>query len=185
MVSYVDGVKNKKGYRKFKVKSVIGADDAKTMYEIVKRRYSRLKRENLAMPDLIIMDGAKTQVRFAKKALDDIGVDISILGLVKDDNHKTDHLLFKDEEIKIDKKSNLFLFLEAIQDEVHRYAITFFRSLHGKNTMDSLLDDVKGIGKVKKMQILEIVGKPNFVIELDKLRLTKEQKEKILKIYNI
>ena len=185
MVSYVDGEKNKKGYRKFKVKSFIGADDAKTMYEIVKRRYSRLKRENLAMPDLIIMDGAKTQVRFAQKALDEIGVDINILGLVKDDNHKTDHLLFKDEEIKIDKKSNLFLFLEAIQDEVHRYAITFFRSLHGKNTMDSLLDDVKGIGKVKKMQILEIVGKPNFVIELDKLRLTKEQKEKILKIYNI
>ena len=85
----------------------------------------------------------------------------------------------------IDQRSNLFLFLEGIQDEVHRYAITFFRTTHGKSTMESALDGIKGIGKVKKMQILEIIGKPNFVIELDKLHLSREQKEQILKIYNI
>lgn len=185
MVSYVDGIKNTKGYRKFKVKTVVGADDARTMYEIVKRRYSRLVNENAKLPDLIIMDGAVNQINFAKKALDEIGVNIHILGLVKDDNHKTNHLLFEGQEININQKSNLFLFLEGIQDEVHRYAITFFRSTHGKSTMESALDDIKGIGKTKKMQILSIVGKPNFVIELDKLRLSKEQKEEILKIYNI
>ena len=185
MVSYVDGVKNKKGYRKFKVKTVVGADDVRTMYEIVKRRYSRLKREGGAMPDLIIMDGAINQVNFCKKALEEVGVDIKILGLVKDDNHRTNHLIFNDEVIMIDQRSNLFLFLEGIQDEVHRYAITFFRTTHGKSTMESALDGIKGIGKVKKMQILEIIGKPNFVIELDKLHLSREQKEQILKIYNI
>ena len=185
MVSYVDGVKNKKGYRKFKVKTVVGADDLRTMYEIVKRRYSRLKKEGAPMPDLIIMDGAQNQVNFCKKALDEVGVDIKILGLVKDINHKTNHLVFNDQIINIDQRSNLFLFLEGIQDEVHRYAITFFRTTHGKSTMESALDNIKGIGKVKKMQILGIIGKPNFVIELDKLHLSKEQKEQIIKIYNI
>ena len=185
MVSYVDGEKNKKGYRKFKVKTVEGADDARTMYEIVKRRYSRLKKENEKMPDLIIMDGAINQINFAKKALDEVNVDIKILGLVKDDNHRTDHLLFNGEEIKIDKRSNLFYFLEGIQDEVHRYAITFFRTLHGKSAIASVLDSIKGIGKVKKMQILEIIGKDDFESQLDKLKLSKEQKEEILKIYNI
>ncbi len=185
MVNYVDGVKNKKGYRKFKVKTVVGADDAKTMYEIVKRRYSRLKKEGSKMPDLIIMDGAINQVNYATRALDELELNIPILGLVKDDNHKTDHLLFKDKKIYIEKRSDLFYFLEAIQDEVHRYAITFFRTTHGKNTMDSILDNIKGIGKVKKMQILSIIGKENFIEELDKLKLTKEQKEKIIAIYQI
>ncbi len=185
MVSYVDGEKNKKGYRKFKVKTVEGADDARTMYEIVKRRYSRLKKENEKMPDLIIMDGAINQINFAKKALDEVKVDIKILGLVKDDNHRTDHLLFNGEEIKIDKRSNLFYFLEGIQDEVHRYAITFFRTLHGKSAIASALDSIKGIGKVKKMQILEIIGKDDFESQLDRLKLSKEQKEEILKIFNI
>ena len=94
-------------------------------------------------------------------------------------------LLFKDKKIYIEKRSDLFYFLEAIQDEVHRYAITFFRTTHGKNTMDSILDNIKGIGKVKKMQILSIIGKENFIEELDKLKLTKEQKEKIIAIYQI
>lgn len=184
MVSYVDGVKNKKGYRKFKVKTVIGSDDVKTMYEVVKRRYERLKLENKTMPDLILIDGGKGQVTFAKKALDEIGVDIPVLGMVKDDMHHTDHLLFNDEEIYINKKSNAFLLLENIQDEVHRYAISFHHQLHGKNTFASHLDKIKGIGPVKKNQILSILGKSDFLVELNKIKLTDEQKEEIIKIYN-
>lgn len=184
MVSYVDGVKNKKGYRKFKVKTVVGSDDVKTMYEVVKRRYFRLKEENKTMPDLILIDGGKGQVTFAKKALEEVGVNIPVLGMVKDDMHRTDHLLFNDKEIYIDKKSNVFLLLENIQDEVHRYAISFHHQLHGKNTFASHLDKIKGIGPVKKNQILSILGKSDFLLELNKIKLTSEQKEEIIKIYN-
>lgn len=184
MVSYVDGVKNKKGYRKFKVKTVVGSDDVKTMYEVVKRRYFRLKEENKTMPDLILIDGGKGQVAFAKKALEEVGVNIPVLGMVKDDMHRTDHLLFNDKEIYIDKKSNVFLLLENIQDEVHRYAISFHHQLHGKNTFASHLDKIKGIGPVKKNQILSILGKSEFLVELNKIKLTEKQKEEIIKIYN-
>lgn len=184
MVSYVDGVKNKKGYRKFKVKTVVGSDDVKTMYEVVKRRYERLKLENKTMPDLILIDGGKGQVTFAKKALNEIGVDIPILGMVKDDMHRSDHLLFNDEEIYVNKKSNAFLLLENIQDEVHRYAISFHHQLHGKNTFASHLDKIKGIGPVKKNQILSILGKSDFLVELNKIKLTDSQKAEIIKIYN-
>lgn len=184
MVSYVDGVKNKKGYRKFKVKTVVGSDDVKTMYEVVKRRYFRLKEENKTMPDLILIDGGKGQVAFAKKALEEVGVNIPVLGMVKDDMHHSDHLLFNDKEIYIDKKSNVFLLLENIQDEVHRYAISFHHQLHGKNTFASHLDKIKGIGPVKKNQILSILGKSEFLVELNKIKLTDEQKEEIIKIYN-
>lgn len=184
MVSYVDGVKNPKGYRKFKVKTVLGSDDTKTMYEVVSRRYSRLKKEESKYPDIILIDGGKGQVIASKKALDELGINIPILGLVKDDNHRTDHLLYNDRDIYIDKKSNLFLFLESIQDEVHRYAITFHHQLHGKKTFASALDNIKGIGKVKKMKILEIVGKKNFEEELMKLKFNEEQTREILKIFN-
>lgn len=184
MVSYVDGVKNPKGYRKFKVKTVLGSDDTKTMYEVVSRRYSRLKKEESKYPDIILIDGGKGQVSASKKALDELGINIPILGLVKDDNHRTDHLLYNDRDIYIDKKSNLFLFLESVQDEVHRYAITFHHQLHGKKTFASALDNIKGIGKVKKMKILEIVGKKNFEEELMKLKFNEEQTREILKIFN-
>ena len=184
MVSYVDGVKNPKGYRKFKVKTVLGSDDTKTMYEVVSRRYSRLKKEESKYPDIILIDGGKGQVSASKKALDELGINIPVLGLVKDDNHRTDHLLYNDRDIYIDKKSNLFLFLESVQDEVHRYAITFHHQLHGKKTFASALDNIKGIGKVKKMKILEIVGKKNFEEELMKLKFNEEQTREILKIFN-
>ena len=93
-------------------------------------------------------------------------------------------MLYNDRDIYIDKKSNLFLFLESVQDEVHRYAITFHHQLHGKKTFASALDNIKGIGKVKKMKILEIVGKKNFEEELMKLKFNEEQTREILKIFN-
>lgn len=184
MVSYVDGEKNKKGYRKFKVKTVLGSDDPKTMYEIVKRRYERLTNENGKMPDLILIDGGKNQVNFSQKALCELGLEIPVLGMVKDTNHHSDHLLFNDKEIFIDKKSKAFLLLENIQDEVHRYAISFHHQLHGKNTFASSLDKIKGIGPVKKNKILNLLGNSDFLSDLDKIGLTEEQKKEILKIYN-
>lgn len=184
MVSYVDGVKNPKGYRKFKVKTVDGSDDFKTMYEMVTRRYGRLKRESKAMPDLILIDGGKGQVKASSEALKDLGLTIPILGMVKDDNHRSDHLLYNGKEIFLDKKSKVFLLLESIQDEVHRYAISFHHQLHGKNTFMSSLDKIKGIGPVKKQKVLSILGSENFIEELEKLKLTKDEKEQILKIYN-
>lgn len=184
MVSYVDGVKNPKGYRKFKVKSVVGSDDTQTMYEMIHRRYSRVKNENSEVASLIVIDGGKGQVNASKKALEDVGMNIPILGLVKDDNHRTDHLLYNDQEIEISKRSNLFLFLEGVQDEVHRYAITFHHQVHNKKAFASNLDKIKGIGPVKKRQVLSIIGKKDFKEELDKLKLSNVQKEEILKIFN-
>lgn len=184
MVSYVDGVKNPKGYRKFKVKSVVGSDDTQTMYEMIHRRYSRVKKENSEVASLIVIDGGKGQVNASKKALEDVGMNIPILGLVKDDNHRTDHLLYNDQEIEISKRSNLFLFLEGVQDEVHRYAITFHHQVHNKKAFASNLDKIKGIGPVKKRAILSIIGKKDFKEELDKLKLNNNQKEEILKIFN-
>lgn len=181
MVVYIDGKKAKNLYRKFKIKTVVGANDVATMYEVVTRRYKDIENK----PDLIIMDGGKLQVDSCKKALKDINQDIEVLGLVKDDNHKTRALFYNDKEIEIEKGSYLFHMMEAIQEEVHRFAISFFRSTHNKNLFTSKLDEIKGIGKVKKNQILKLLSSNNFKEDLDKLKLNDYQKEEILKAYKI
>lgn len=177
MVSFVDGKPNKKGYRKYRVKTVEGANDAATMYEIVTRRYSKITN----YPDLIIMDGGAIQVNSCLNALKDINVNIPVCGLVKDDNHKTNNLLYNDEIIEINKSSNLFRLLTQIQDEVHRFAITYFHNTHSKNLFSSELDKIRGIGKVKKTKILKLLSEPNFEENLKTLRLTEIQIEEILK----
>ena len=106
------------------------------------------------------------------------------MGLVKDDNHRTRALFYNDKEIEIDRKSPLFKFLTSLQDEVHRYAISFHHNTHAKNTISSRLDTIKGIGKVKKTQILRVLGEPDFKERLNGLKLSEKQKEEILKIYN-
>ncbi len=181
MVVYIDGKKAKNLYRKFKVKTVVGANDVATMYEVVTRRYKDIENK----PDLIIMDGGKLQVDSCKKALADINQHIEVLGLVKDDNHKTRALFYNDKEIPIEKGSYLFHMMEAIQEEVHRFAISFFRSTHNKNLFTSKLDEIKGIGKVKKNQILKLLSSDDFKRDLDKLKLNDYQKEEILKAYRI
>ena len=181
MVVYIDGKKAKNLYRKFKIKTVVGANDVATMYEVVTRRYKDIGNK----PDLIIMDGGKLQVDSCKKALKDINQDIEVLGLVKDDNHKTRALFYNDKEIEIEKGSYLFHMMEAIQEEVHRFAISFFRSTHNKSLFTSKLDEIKGIGKVKKNQILKLLSSNNFKEDLDKLKLNDYQKEEILKAYKI
>ena len=181
MVTYIDGKKAPKLYRKYKIQTVVGANDVATMYEVVTRRYKDIENS----PDLIIMDGGALQVNSCKKALKDVNRNIPVLGLVKDDNHKTRALYFDDKEIELEKGSYLFLMLENIQEEVHRFAISFFRSTHNKNLFESKLDEIKGIGKVRKKEILKLLAKDNFKEELNKLKLTDYQKEEILKAYKI
>ncbi|MDD3171146.1 MAG: excinuclease ABC subunit UvrC [Bacilli bacterium] len=184
MVSYKNGIPDKNQYRKYRVKTIKDADDVHTMEEVIGRRYSRLKNENKKLPDLVIVDGGKPQVNAAKNALLSIELSIPILGLVKDDNHRTRGLFYNDKEILIDKKSGLFLFLEALQDEVHRYAITFHKTVHSKNTFASEIENIKGIGKVRKRAILKILGSEDFVNKLNELPLTDEQKQEIIKKYH-
>lgn len=184
MVSYLDGVPNKKNYRKYKIKTVEGANDYQTMFEVITRRYKRLKEDQSNLPDLIIVDGGKPQVSSAEKALTNLGLKISVLGLGKDDKHRTSYLFYQNEEIEIDKKSNLFFFLENLQDEVHRYAITFHHTVHSKNTLSSKLDSIKGIGKVKKKQILDILRESNrddFEDKLKEMNFKEEQISEIMK----
>lgn len=178
MVVFIDGKPAKKLYRKFKVQTVVGPNDAQTMYEVISRRYSDLENK----PDLIIVDGGAPQVNSAKRALNDIGVNLEVLGLVKDDNHRTDALLYNDQIIKLKKNSYEFLLMEKIQDEVHRYAISFFHSTHSKNTFASKLDNIKGIGPVKKKAILKVLSSENFEDELKKIKLNKEQIDEVLKL---
>ena len=157
MVCYVDGVPSKSDYRRYKVKTIQGADDFHTMIEVITRRYKRVLKENLTKPNLIIVDGGAPQISAAKSALQDLGIqDIKVVGLAKDDNHRTRCLVNTNlEEIPVERKSNLFLLLEAMQDEVHRFAITYFRKTIAKSTTASLLDQIDGIGKVRKQKILE------------------------------
>lgn len=178
MVSFVGGKPNKKGYRKFKIKTVEGANDAASMYEVISRRY----RDPENNPNLIIVDGGLPQVNAAKRALDELNRDLNVLGLVKDEKHRTRSLLFNSQIIDIDKSSFEFRLLESIQDEVHRFALSYFHQTHAKNTFNSKLDQIKGIGKVKKAQILKILGKDNFEENLRKLPLNEQQITEVLRL---
>ncbi len=175
MVVYIDGIPSKKDYRKFKIKTVQGADDFHTMIEVIKRRYIRLKEENKTLPNLLILDGGSPQVGAAKQALKEIDVKLNIMGLVKDDNHKTRAIVDKNlKEMQIDKHSDLFLLLEAMQEEVHRFAITYFRSKISKTMTKSILDDIEGVGKKRKMKLLQ-----SFDNIYDILDITEEQEKEL------
>lgn len=178
MVVFINGKPARKLYRKFKVKTVVGSNDVATMYEVITRRYS----DNNNRPDLIIVDGGLPQVNAALSALANINVNLPVLGLIKDANHRTDALLFAGKTIRISKNSYEFLLMEKIQNEVHRYAINYFHKTHTKNTFESKIGKIKGIGEVKKNAILKIIGKESFNDDLLKLKLTKEQIEEVLKL---
>jgi excinuclease ABC subunit C len=152
MVTYIDGIPSRKDYRKYKVKTVVGADDYHTMQEVLQRRYERVLKENLRKPDLIIVDGGKTQVGAALIILKKLKItDIDLIGLEKDDNHKTTAIITNQMQlVPLDKHSNLYLLLEAMQDEVHRFAVTYFKQTHTKNMYASVLDSVKGLGLRRK-----------------------------------
>ncbi|MBO3444650.1 excinuclease ABC subunit UvrC [Clostridium sp. CCUG 7971] len=149
MVVFTNGKKDKKEYRRYKIKTVIGPNDYDSMAEIVERR---LKYGNL--PDLILLDGGKGQVSSVKKVLNLYNVEIPLWGMYKDDKHRTKGLISQEKEIELDKTSNLYRFVASIQEEVHNYAITYHRSLRNKALTKSVLDDIQGIGEKRKKALL-------------------------------
>ena len=158
MVVFVDGKPSKKDYRKFKIKTVIGPDDYASMREVIYRRYSRVMRDGLTPPDLIIIDGGQGQVNVARDVIENkLRLDIPIAGLQKNDKHQTHELLFGDplEVIPLPRNSEEFFLLQRIQDEVHRFAITFHRQLRGKNTFSSKLDGIAGLGPKRKQLLMK------------------------------
>ena len=158
MVVFVNGKPSKKDYRKYKIKTVVGPDDYASMREVIRRRYSRVMRDGLTPPDLIVIDGGLGQVNIAKQVIqEELGLDIPIAGLQKNDKHQTHELLFGDplQVIELSRTSQEFFLLQRIQDEVHRFAITFHRQLRSKNSFSSQLDGIEGLGPKRKQLLMK------------------------------
>lgn len=197
MVVFVNGKPSKKDYRKYKIKTVVGPDDYASMREVIRRRYGRVQREGLTPPDLIVIDGGQGQVNIAKQVIqEELGLDIPIAGLQKNDKHQTHELLFGDplEVVELSRNSQEFFLLQRIQDEVHRFAITFHRQLRSKNSFSSQLDGIEGLGpkrkqnlmkhfksltKIKEASVDEIVevGVPRAVAEAVQRKLNSQETE--------
>ena len=158
MVVFVNGKPSKKDYRKYKIKTVVGPDDYASMREVIKRRYSRVIRDGLTPPDLIVIDGGQGQVNVAREVIQEqLGLDIPIAGLQKNDKHQTHELLFGDplQVVELSRNSQEFFLLQRIQDEVHRFAITFHRQLRSKNSFSSQLDGIEGLGPKRKQNLMK------------------------------
>lgn len=202
MVVFVNGRPSKKDYRKYKIKTVVGPDDYASMREVIRRRYGRVQREALTPPDLIVIDGGQGQVNIAKQVIqEELGLDIPIAGLQKNDKHQTHELLFGDplEVVDLSRNSQEFFLLQRIQDEVHRFAITFHRQLRSKNSFSSQLDGIDGLGpkrkqnlmrhfksltKIKEASVDEIVevGVPRAVAEAVQRKLNPQETEILLQV---
>lgn len=202
MVVFVNGKPSKKDYRKYKIKTVVGPDDYASMREVIRRRYGRVQREALTPPDLIVIDGGQGQVNIAKQVIqEELGLDIPIAGLQKNDKHQTHELLFGDplEAVDLSRNSQEFFLLQRIQDEVHRFAITFHRQLRSKNSFSSQLDGIDGLGpkrkqnlmrhfksltKIKEASVDEIVevGVPRAVAEAVQTKLNPQETEILLQV---
>lgn len=163
MIVYEGGKPRKSDYRKFKLKTVEGPDDYASMYEVLTRRFAHglneIEEDKLTsfavFPDLILMDGGRGQVHVAEDVLRELGIDVPVCGMVKDDKHRTRGLLFKEEEIPIDIHSECFKYVTRIQDEVHRFAIEYHRSLRTKEQVHSVLDDIEGIGPKRRKALMK------------------------------
>ncbi|HGK0069846.1 TPA: excinuclease ABC subunit UvrC [Streptococcus pneumoniae] len=202
MVVFVNGRPSKKDYRKYKIKTVVGPDDYASMREVIRRRYGRVQRKALTPPDLIVIDGGQGQVNIAKQVIqEELGLDIPIAGLQKNDKHQTHELLFGDplEVVDLSRNSQEFFLLQRIQDEVHRFAITFHRQLRSKNSFSSQLDGIDGLGpkrkqnlmrhfksltKIKEASVDEIVevGVPRAVAEAVQRKLNPQETEILLQV---
>lgn len=156
MVVFKMGKPSKNDYRKYKITNDVN-DDYGTMKEVIYRRYFKVLKENLEMPDLIIVDGGIGQINVAREVISSLGLKIEVCGLKKDDTHSTNMLLGKDplEEIKIDKQSDLFLLLTKMQDEVHNFTISYHKNIRSKGALSSVLDNIEGIGEVRKNKLLK------------------------------
>ena len=167
---------SRKDYRKYNIKTVVGPDDYSSMQEVVRRRYSRMIEEQIPLPDLIITDGGKGQMEVVREVVaDELHLDIPIAGLAKDDRHRTNELLygFPPQTIGLDVKSELFKVLTQIQDEVHRYAITFHRNKRSKHALHSELDDIKGLGPKGKEALFQELKTGKSIKEADSQQLIK------------
>ncbi|WP_186576222.1 excinuclease ABC subunit UvrC [Aquibacillus kalidii] len=188
MVVFMDGRPLKKEYRKYKVRDVVGPDDYETMREVVRRRYTRVLKENLPLPDLIVIDGGKGQMNAALDVLEnELGLDIPLCGLAKDDKHKTSELLYGNPPtiVPLDRQSQEFYLIQRIQDEVHRFAITFHRQLRGKSAFKSELDSIPGVGEKRRRLLLTHFKNINEIRmasleELKKLGIPQPTAETIL-----
>ena len=155
MVVFNDFLPLKDEYRKYKIDSGV-KDDLSAMREVIYRRYYKVIMENLAKPDLIVVDGGELQVKTVVDIIDELNLDINVIGLKKDEHHRTSTIINRDlTEIKIDSKSNLFLYLAKIQEEVHRYAITYHRTIKNKGMLSSILELVPGIGEKRRKELLK------------------------------
>ena len=187
MVVFIDGKPAKKEYRKFKLKEAAKHDDYGAMQEVIRRRYIRVLKENLPLPDLIIVDGGKGQIEVAREVLEDeLGLSIPIAGLAKDERHRTSELLYGEPPVPVPlkKTSDAFYLLQRIQDEVHRFAITFLRQQHQTHSLRSVLDEIEGVGPKRKKQLLKHFGsikkiKEATVEELMEARIPKTVAETI------
>lgn len=161
MITFIDGKPSKKDYRKYKTRSAGRPDDYAAMREVVRRRYTRVLKDGLPLPDLIVIDGGKGQISSAREVLEDeLGLSIPVAGLAKDAKHQTSQLLYGDpvEVVPLKRTSEAFYMLQRIQDEVHRFVITFHRQQRGKNSIQSALDELEGVGPKRKQQLLRHFG---------------------------
>ena len=188
MVVFDDFLPNKDLYRKYKISTDV-KDDLSAMKEVIYRRYFKTIMEESYKPDLIVMDGGKLQISACKEVLDSIHLEIPIIGLVKDKTHRTSYIMNdKYEVLQVDKDSKLFLFLTRIQEEVHRYAISYHRNIKAKGALSSMLDLVPGVGEVRKKELLKTFGslkkmKEATIEELEKI-LPKETAQKLKEYLN-
>lgn len=161
MVSFIDGRPNRKDYRKYKTKTAAAHDDYGAMREVIRRRYIRVLRDNLPLPDLIIVDGGKGQMEIAREVIEDeLGLSIPIAGLAKDEKHQTAQLLYGNpiEIVPLKRTSEAFYLLQRIQDEVHRFVITFHRQRRDSSSLTSALDGLPGVGPKRKKLLLKHFG---------------------------
>jgi excinuclease ABC subunit C len=164
MVCYINGKKAPKEYRKYKIKTVVGANDYESMKEVIYRRYLRLMLEDSKMPDLIIMDGGKIQVHAALETLQSLNLEIPVMGIQKDDNHKAAIIFYDEKLITISKNSSVYLLLADISQTVHDFAISFFRSSKTKGLFSSILEKIEGLGPKRREMLLK------HFITIDKIK---------------
>ncbi len=165
MVVFINGKPSKRDYRKYRIKTMDNkASDYHTMKEVLYRRYYKVLMENIRKPDLLLVDGGIQQVNAAIEILDSLELDIPIAGVVKDNNHSTNHILTRDlEKIEIDKKSDVFHLMTRIQDEAHRFAINYHKQIRGKGVFNSILDEIEGIGPKTKEKLLKKYKSVNLI----------------------
>lgn len=192
MVVYKDGQEDRSNYRKFKIKTVEGSNEFAHTQEVIRRRYTRLLKEDRPLPDLILMDGGIVQVRAARDVLEnELNLAIPVAGMVKDDKHQTASLLdgYTEKHVDMDRRSPAFLFIQRVQEEVHRYAISYHRQVRSRSTFGSILDEIEGVGPVIRQRLLQHFRSINRIKDADMeefrlLNIPRPTAERILEHLN-